>query len=146
MVWVCYFGVPNCPECRRTELSARATIKKPVNLENAFYLAVPYAQRDQAKALGAKWNPDRKSWYVPAGRPTTPFKRWFPATTEATAPVAAAAIEAKEQGASYDELMEAIAFADAQAKVPAPKLQCEPVAVESKLLAEVVKLPARRHG
>lgn len=29
------------------------------------WLAVPYSQKDQAKALGARWNPGEKSWYVP---------------------------------------------------------------------------------
>lgn len=30
---------------------------------NRFYLNVPYAQKDEAKQLGAKWDPERKSWY-----------------------------------------------------------------------------------
>ena len=29
------------------------------------WLNVPYAQKDRAKALGARWNPGEKSWYVP---------------------------------------------------------------------------------
>lgn len=31
------------------------------------YLKVPYEQRDLAKKHGAKWNPDKKQWYLPAG-------------------------------------------------------------------------------
>ena len=30
-----------------------------------FYLTVPFAQKDEAKGLGAKWDPARKLWYVP---------------------------------------------------------------------------------
>jgi hypothetical protein len=30
-----------------------------------FYLAVPYAQKDEAKGLGARWDPTRKRWHVP---------------------------------------------------------------------------------
>ena len=26
---------------------------------------VPYSEKDEAKALGAKWNPDEKSWMAP---------------------------------------------------------------------------------
>ncbi len=42
------------------------------------YLNVPYAEKDQAKALGARWDPQRKSWYVPEGKAIEPFARWTP--------------------------------------------------------------------
>lgn len=31
------------------------------------YLNVPYEQRELAKQYGAKWNPDKKQWYLPPG-------------------------------------------------------------------------------
>lgn len=31
------------------------------------YLAVPYREKDEAKALGAKWDKEAKSWYAPPG-------------------------------------------------------------------------------
>lgn len=31
------------------------------------YLNVPYAERELAKKHGAKWDPDKKKWYLPAG-------------------------------------------------------------------------------
>ena len=40
-------------------------------------LKVPYAEKDEAKALGARWNPTRKSWYVPDGVPAEPFAKWL---------------------------------------------------------------------
>ncbi len=40
-------------------------------------LKVPYAEKDQAKALGARWNAERKAWYVPDGTETAPFERWL---------------------------------------------------------------------
>ena len=40
-------------------------------------LKVPYAEKDEAKALGARWNPARKSWYVPDGKDPAPFARWL---------------------------------------------------------------------
>ncbi|MGZ8216225.1 DUF5710 domain-containing protein [Methylomagnum sp.] len=40
------------------------------------YLSVPYAEKDQAKALGAKWDTSRKKWYVPAGLDLGLFTRW----------------------------------------------------------------------
>lgn len=41
-------------------------------------LNVPYADRDQAKALGARWEPSRRCWYVPDGLDLQPFRRWIP--------------------------------------------------------------------
>ena len=40
-------------------------------------LRVPYAEKDEAKALGARWNKERKVWYVPDGAAATPFERWI---------------------------------------------------------------------
>jgi len=37
------------------------------------YINVPYAQKDDAKKLGAKWSSYYKSWYVPANTDRTPF-------------------------------------------------------------------------
>jgi Antirestriction protein len=43
------------------------------------YLAVPYAEKDEAKALGAKWDARQKAWYVPAGTELDGFRAWLPA-------------------------------------------------------------------
>jgi uncharacterized protein (DUF2164 family) len=40
-------------------------------------LAVPFAEKDEAKRLGAKWNPERKVWFVPAGQDPSSFARWL---------------------------------------------------------------------
>jgi hypothetical protein len=40
-------------------------------------LNVPFADKDQAKALGAQWHADQKLWVVPAGRDLTPFAAWL---------------------------------------------------------------------
>jgi hypothetical protein len=41
------------------------------------FLTVPYAEKDQARELGARWNPTRKRWYVPPGVALEPFERWL---------------------------------------------------------------------
>jgi hypothetical protein len=41
------------------------------------FLKVPYAEKDKAKALGARWNADRKAWYVPDGTDAAPFEQWL---------------------------------------------------------------------
>lgn len=40
---------------------------KAAEQHNGTYLNVPYEQRDLAKKFGAKWNPDKKRWYMPPG-------------------------------------------------------------------------------
>ena len=41
-------------------------------------LAVEYKEKDKAKALGARWNPEERVWYVPAGLDLEPFAPWMP--------------------------------------------------------------------
>ena len=43
-------------------------------------LAVDYKEKDSVKALGARWRPEEKVWYVPAGLDLEPFSRWLPDT------------------------------------------------------------------
>jgi len=40
------------------------------------YLNVPYAQKDAAKALGARWDAANKKWYAPADKDMTLFAQW----------------------------------------------------------------------
>jgi hypothetical protein len=42
-----------------------------------IFLNVPYAEKDAARELGARWNPGRKRWYVPAGVALDPFQKWL---------------------------------------------------------------------
>lgn len=41
-------------------------------------LAVPFKDKDQVKALGAKWDKDAKGWYAPEGTDLKPLARWIP--------------------------------------------------------------------
>jgi hypothetical protein len=40
------------------------------------FLNVPFAEKDEAKRLGARWDPARKKWYVPNGVDAEQFSRW----------------------------------------------------------------------
>lgn len=46
--------------------------------EDRTYLAVPYAEKDDAKALGAQWDRQTKAWFVPAGVALDAFQPWLP--------------------------------------------------------------------
>lgn len=42
-------------------------------------LTVPYARKEEAKALGARWDSTRRTWYAPAGTDLRGFdERWLP--------------------------------------------------------------------
>ena len=41
-------------------------------------LDVPFSHKDEAKALGAKWDRTKKIWYVPSGVNPEPFAEWLP--------------------------------------------------------------------
>ncbi len=47
-----------------------------------LYLNVHIGDKDEAKALGARWDKDAKAWYVPAGVDPAPFARWMPSDEE----------------------------------------------------------------
>lgn len=42
----------------------------------AAVLKVPFAEKDAAKALGARWDAAKKKWYVPQGVDPAPFSKW----------------------------------------------------------------------
>jgi hypothetical protein len=51
--------------------------------ESKIYLNVPFVEKDEAKALGARWDVDKKRWYVPSNKDVTLFAKW---RTEAGVP------------------------------------------------------------
>lgn len=41
-------------------------------------LKTPFADKDRVKALGARWDATRKTWYVVDAKDLTPFMPWIP--------------------------------------------------------------------
>lgn len=41
------------------------------------YLKTSFAEKDEVKALGARWDPARKAWYVQDVKDLAPFQRWL---------------------------------------------------------------------
>ena len=69
------------------------------------YLHVPYAQKDAAKALGAKWDAAKKQWFVPAGTDLSLFSQWLPCPSSSASPQAPLASAAKHPRHSKEEAM-----------------------------------------
>ena len=62
--------------------------------DSKTYLNVPFAEKDAAKALGARWDAANKKWYVPGDKDITLFAQWQlqsgtmePASTTESKPV-----------------------------------------------------------
>lgn len=39
---------------------------------------VPFAEKDEAKSLGARWDGFKRCWYIVDIEDLAPFMRWFP--------------------------------------------------------------------
>ena len=48
-----------------------------MRVPETFYIKVPFEEKDEAKSLGAKWDPINKLWYIPIGQEIKIFSRWF---------------------------------------------------------------------
>jgi Domain of unknown function (DUF5710) len=45
--------------------------------EEKLYLDVPFPDKEQVKARGARWDRDARSWYVPSNLDVEPFVHWL---------------------------------------------------------------------
>lgn len=110
-------------------------------MEERHYLTVPFKEKDAAKALGARYDPDSRRWWVrpdadlsafakwdllpgTSGAPTAPARSAPAATTtssglfdarESAASVSGAALAAPAKGVSLSRLLGGVAAAIAQA-------------------------------
>jgi len=55
-----------------------------------FNLKVPFAEKDEAKKLGARWDAGKKLWYIQDKEDLAPFARWSPSPQVGVATSAAA--------------------------------------------------------
>ena len=91
------------------------------------FLDVQFKDKDQAKALGARWDGAAKKWYVPDGKELTPFNAWLPValrgaaqpavTSSALTPAVESGtdIEPAMKGMTLSQLLAGVAQAVAQA-------------------------------
>ncbi|WP_298236520.1 exodeoxyribonuclease VII large subunit [uncultured Azohydromonas sp.] len=85
------------------------------------YLDTAFKDKDRVKALGARWDPDVRRWYVPVGLDLAPFEAWLPARSPQTAVPAVPAIGtastelAVPKGIALSQLLKGVASAVAQA-------------------------------
>lgn len=70
------FG-PALPSAQDVAVS-RTAASSSTPSSSKLYLNVPYAEKDEAKALGARWDAAKKKWYAPPGAEAGRFERWLP--------------------------------------------------------------------
>ncbi|PLY11757.1 MAG: DNA primase [Sedimenticola sp.] len=64
---------------------AEAGVQRPSEEKaDRTYIDVSFKEKDEAKGLGARWDRQERSWYVPPSADTTPFAKWMEKTPEAS--------------------------------------------------------------
>lgn len=61
---------------QQAQLDNLLSINVQTNVLEKIYINVPYAEKDQAKTLGARWDKQEQSWYVPVGIDFSNFEKW----------------------------------------------------------------------
>ena len=46
--------------------------------KDKYYINCTYKDKDEAKLLGARWDPDVRKWYIPMGLDRSKFRKWTP--------------------------------------------------------------------
>lgn len=64
-------------------------LNDPARRPMRFDLKVPFAEKDTAKKLGARWDAASKTWYVLGQDNMTQFDKWLPTPHDATGAVSA---------------------------------------------------------
>jgi exodeoxyribonuclease VII large subunit len=71
--------------CRQTTGSGELASVNPLDTRNkcmageSTYLTANFRDKELVKALGARWDPEQRAWYAPAGADLTLFRQWLPA-------------------------------------------------------------------
>jgi exodeoxyribonuclease VII large subunit len=73
----------------------------------ATYLTAAYKDRERVKALGARWDPEVRRWFVPDGRDLAMFSTWLPPQTS-DLQVSAVAVEVTSTSVTRFEEQESL--------------------------------------
>ena len=77
-----------------------------------IYLNVPFRDKTEAKAKGARWDAEARKWFVPIGRDLEPFTSWLPVDPEK---LASQALVTSGKGVPLSHLLAGVATAVEQA-------------------------------
>lgn len=90
--------------------------------ESSTYLTASFKDKDKVKALGARWDPEQRAWYAPAGADLALFRPWLPAGVVERSELLPATVAtgtelevAKPKGVKLSQLLAGVAQAVAEA-------------------------------
>ena len=78
------FALALCALCATRSANVQAAPQERTTLRTlgkspaGNFLDTKYKDKDEVKALGARWEPHQRKWYVPKGMSLRPFARWLP--------------------------------------------------------------------
>jgi antirestriction protein ArdC len=102
-----------------TPVASEASPEASGETAGRVYLDVPYREKNRAKALGAKWDRDAKSWYAPEGVELGPLSPWL---TKEIAPEKTPDPTPEPAPSRHEEFLSAIA-GQLQGGTPSPDPQ-----------------------
>ena len=66
----------------QTDFKRRRVNSEPIgDVSKRTLLNTKYSEKDEVKALGARWDPALRKWYVPPDKTLSPFSKWLPPVT-----------------------------------------------------------------
>lgn len=68
--------VAQYPQATEQENKMQALDAKADQASGRNYINVPFKEKNEAKQLGARWDRQQQSWYVPQGVDAAPFAKW----------------------------------------------------------------------
>ncbi|MFC0983747.1 zincin-like metallopeptidase domain-containing protein [Pasteurella multocida] len=66
----------NSPELSN-KLDGGSMVSKSEYVEQKVYISVPFKDKEEAKSLGAKWDRQESSWYIPGNLDQSSFSKWL---------------------------------------------------------------------
>ena len=85
LITVMHRASPHRPVGHAPSITVNDAARRSIIARMRINLITPFAEKDAAKALGARWDSALRTWYIVNVADLTPFLRWI---TDAEAPTA----------------------------------------------------------
>jgi phage/plasmid primase-like uncharacterized protein len=73
--WIAPDKGPDMPQDKTPDAKKSPSVETDLGIT---VLRVPYAEKDAASSLGARWDTRNKFWFVPKNMDPAPFQKWIP--------------------------------------------------------------------
>ena len=68
---------PKHGQQKKVRQSGQGSSRKKDDISSRTYINCPYSEKDECKAVGGRWDPYIKKWYIPTGIDKRHFHRWM---------------------------------------------------------------------